>query len=65
MDNKKKNIWGIIIQTLITILTAIGTSLGVTSCSYEIENGKLKIENYGAAWIVFHFQFSILNSQFI
>ncbi len=32
MDNKKKNIWGIIIQTLITILTAIGTSLGVTSC---------------------------------
>ena len=29
---KKKNIWGIIIQTLITILTAIGTSLGVTSC---------------------------------
>ncbi|WP_353958141.1 smalltalk protein [Phocaeicola salanitronis] len=27
-----KNIWGIIIQTLITILTAIGTSLGVTSC---------------------------------
>ncbi|WP_177895360.1 smalltalk protein [uncultured Phocaeicola sp.] len=29
---KKKNIWGIIIQTLVTILTAIGTSLGVTSC---------------------------------
>ena len=32
MEKKKKNIWGIIIQTLITILTAIGTSLGVTSC---------------------------------
>ncbi len=32
MENNKKNIWGIIIQTLITILTAIGTSLGVTSC---------------------------------
>ena len=32
MDNKKKNIWGIVIQTLITILTAIGTSLGMTSC---------------------------------
>ena len=32
MDNKKKNIWGIVIQTLVTILTAIGTSLGVTSC---------------------------------
>ena len=29
---KKKNIWGIIIQTLVTILTAIGISLGVTSC---------------------------------
>ena len=29
---KKRNIWGIIIQTLITVLTAIGTSLGVTSC---------------------------------
>ena len=29
---KKKNIWRIIIQTLVTILTAIGTSLGVTSC---------------------------------
>ena len=35
MENKKKNIWGIIIQTLITILTAIGTSLGVTSCMWE------------------------------
>ena len=32
MDNNKKNSWGIVIQTLITILTAIGTSLGVTSC---------------------------------
>ncbi len=32
MENKKKNIWGIIIQTLITILTAIGTLLGVTNC---------------------------------
>ncbi|WP_169311433.1 smalltalk protein [Phocaeicola salanitronis] len=32
MENNKKNIWGIIIQTLITILTAIGTTLGVTSC---------------------------------
>ena len=31
MSNKKE-IWKIIIQTLITILTAIGTSLGVTSC---------------------------------
>ena len=29
---EKKSIWGIVIQTLITILTAIGTTLGVTSC---------------------------------
>ena len=28
----KKTIWKIIIQTLVTILTAIGTTLGVTSC---------------------------------
>jgi hypothetical protein len=28
----KKQIWKLIIQTLITILTAIGTTLGVTSC---------------------------------
>jgi hypothetical protein len=28
----KKTIWKAIIQTLVTILTAIGTTLGVTSC---------------------------------
>ncbi|HJD93930.1 MAG TPA: smalltalk protein [Bacteroides togonis] len=28
----KKNIWKLVIQTLVTILTAIGTTLGVTSC---------------------------------
>ena len=28
----KREIWKIVIQTLITVLTAIGTSLGVTSC---------------------------------
>ena len=28
----KKNIWKVILQTLVTILTAIGTTLGVTSC---------------------------------
>ena len=28
----KKETWKIIIQTLITILTAIGTTLGVTGC---------------------------------
>lgn len=31
-ENSKKSVWKLIIQTLITILTAIGTSLGVTSC---------------------------------
>ncbi|HIX86225.1 MAG TPA: smalltalk protein [Candidatus Parabacteroides intestinigallinarum] len=28
----KKETWKIIIQTLITILTAIGTTLGISSC---------------------------------
>ena len=28
----KKTIWKTSIQTLVTILTAIGTTLGVTSC---------------------------------
>lgn len=31
-ENNKKDVWKLIIQTIITILTAIGTSLGVTSC---------------------------------
>ncbi|WP_162607938.1 smalltalk protein [Parabacteroides sp. An277] len=31
--DKKKEIWKIIIQTLITILTSIGTALGVTACT--------------------------------
>ncbi|MBQ4520077.1 MAG: smalltalk protein [Bacteroidaceae bacterium] len=29
---EKRDIWKIVIQTLITVLTAIGTSLGVISC---------------------------------
>lgn len=32
MTEKKREIWKVILQTLISILTAIGTSLGVTSC---------------------------------
>ena len=28
----KREIWKIVIQILITVLTAIGTSLGVASC---------------------------------
>ena len=29
---EKRDIWELVIQTLITILTAIGTSIGVVSC---------------------------------
>ena len=29
---EKREIWKLVIQTLITILTAIGTSIGVVSC---------------------------------
>ena len=29
---EKRDIWKLVIQTLITILTAIGTTFGVTSC---------------------------------
>ncbi|MBR5803363.1 MAG: smalltalk protein [Bacteroidaceae bacterium] len=29
---EKKEIWKIVIQTIITVLTAIGTSLGMLSC---------------------------------
>ena len=30
--NSKKDLWKFVIQTVIAILTAIGTTLGVTSC---------------------------------
>lgn len=32
MKENKRDIWRIIIQTAISILTAIATTLGVTSC---------------------------------
>ena len=32
MDEKKKQLWRFVIQTAISILTAIATALGVTSC---------------------------------
>ena len=32
VDDNKKNIWKFILQTLISILTAILTALGATSC---------------------------------
>lgn len=31
-NDKKQNVWKLVIRTIITILTAIGTTLGVTSC---------------------------------
>lgn len=30
--DKKLNVWKLVIQALVTILTAIDTTLGVTSC---------------------------------
>lgn len=33
MSDKNKNIWKIVIQTLITILTSIATALGVSACA--------------------------------
>ncbi|WP_178796789.1 smalltalk protein [Bacteroidaceae bacterium] len=32
MSNTKRDTWKFVIQTLVAILTAIGTTLGVTSC---------------------------------
>lgn len=31
-ENKNKSMWGKILQVVITILTAIATTFGVTSC---------------------------------
>ncbi len=31
-NDKKMNVWKLVIRTLVTILTAIGTTLGITSC---------------------------------
>ncbi|MCD7924063.1 MAG: smalltalk protein [Bacteroides sp.] len=32
ISNTKRDTWKFVIQTLVAILTAIGTTLGVTSC---------------------------------
>ena len=32
MDEKKRQVWRFVIQTAISILTAIATALGVTNC---------------------------------
>jgi|GEM_PF-2400732 len=39
MDEKKRQVWRFVIQTAISILTAIATALGVTSCMAAAENG--------------------------
>lgn len=39
MDEKKRQVWRFVIQTAISILTAIATALGVTSCMAGAENG--------------------------
>ena len=42
----KKNVWKLVIQTLITILTAIGTTLGVHAA--VVLRGGLKTKGGGA-----------------
>lgn len=43
--DKKMNVWKLVIQALITILTAIGTILGVTSCmAVRVRRNELKRE---------------------
>ncbi len=38
MDEKKRQVWRFIIQTAISILTAIATALGVTSCMAAVQS---------------------------
>ena len=39
---EKREIWKIVIQTFITVLTAIGTSLGMLSCMWLQVTSDLK-----------------------
>ncbi|MBQ8362035.1 MAG: smalltalk protein [Bacteroidaceae bacterium] len=32
-ENKKENIWGTVLRIVVTVLTALATSLGVVSCA--------------------------------
>ena len=48
MDEKKRQVWRFVIQTAISILTAIATALGVTSCMaavYQAEIQNCFLEN--------------------
>ena len=40
MDEKKRQLWRFVIQTAISILTAIATALGVTSCMAGVYPGR-------------------------
>ena len=44
MDEKKRQLWRFVIQTAISILTAIATALGVTSCMAPFRHGRLQQE---------------------
>ena len=45
MDEKKRQVWRFVIQTAISILTAIATALGVTSCmAADVRHGRLQQE---------------------
>ena len=41
MDEKKRQVWRFVIQTAISILTAIATALGVTSCMAGVRRTEL------------------------
>ena len=42
MDEKKRQVWRFVIQTAISILTAIATALGVTSCMAAVEQAEIQ-----------------------
>ena len=48
MDEKKRQVWRFVIQTAISILTAIATALGVTSCmaAYAAANPKFTAKHW-------------------
>ena len=52
MDEKKRQVWRFVIQTAISILTAIATALGVTSCMAAAQPR----QNYGKHAAVAHGQ---------
>ena len=45
MDEKKRLVWRFVIQTAISILTAIATALGVTSCMAGVQPSGLGLQH--------------------